>query len=179
MFIVLCLGWFISLGGRLFQACPHSTHGITWAEPHELSVPSETFVTCPVWALWLPSGARRGCLLAMSLWNLILRYCCCSVCVPVKYLHCHWNSRALYWTSFPPLMSQIRGEQRLTCAEVGELSGHVGLLILVHLAETADRSERHRGDTTCLMYFQNYHCYITFIHTLYYIIYTLWHNNCT
>lgn len=34
------------------------------------------------------------------------------------------------------LMSQIRSEQRLTRAEVGELSRYIGLLILVQLRQT-------------------------------------------
>lgn len=41
---------------------------------------------------------------------------------------------------------RVRSEVRLTCAEVGELSGDVGPLILVQFAQTAQRSEAHRGN---------------------------------
>lgn len=40
---------------------------------------------------------------------------------------------------------------QLTRAEVVELSGHVGLLVVVHLHQAAERSEANRGNTTlCL-----------------------------
>lgn len=62
-----------------------------------------------------------------------------------KVNHSAYSTAFLF--SLGKVMSQ--SEQRLTCAEVGERSGYVGLLILVQLTLTTYRPEAHRGDAAC------------------------------
>lgn len=98
---------------------------------------------------FLPHDFVKGVTSVCSLWSVCL-YAAVELCAsPIFTLSWDYFSSFFFnVSSFGKATSEMRGERRLTGAEVGELPWDAGPLVLVQFAPTAQSSEMNRRKNT-------------------------------